>query len=360
MWSSLAIGAVGLARRFQGGEISQAISKRSVDLVSRSNNDTERYVVLGLVLLNIIILLPIFLFLSYTLSDLFPTLAIVEDDVPPAYTPVALKDEGEQEGLMKGDKDSPATEDSFGQRPRPVTSSLRSIYRLVYSVSGWKSLFRGIGCAFVLSFVIAFISAPISAIPFVPDSVSIAIGSVFTVQLSTLWTHIMVSVPTGKPFYRCLPNFRTAFRATALPTLVNFFSVGISQEAPILLIGVLFAKDDRPAVASWKAFAVLGLYFLLLVFLVIPSHVILTRVQASLLPLEAQTIVSVDRTLQLQSAEGKEYLSMLDAWRSFSRAAWVRLVKLYVKIFALTVAIEFVVAGFIVLQYLCVMLFARR
>ncbi|KAI1084088.1 hypothetical protein F5B20DRAFT_577030 [Whalleya microplaca] len=358
MLSYLAVGAVGLAKRFQGGEISQVISKRSADLVARGDDDTARIIGAGLVLLNVVIFFPIILFLSYSLSDLFPTLAIVEDDAPPAYSAVALKDENEQEGLTKGGKDSPVAEEGYGQRPRPVTSSLRSIYRLVYSIRGWPSLFRGFACALVLSFAIGLISAPISAIPFIPHTVGVAIASLFTVQLSTAWTHIVLTVPTREPFYRRLPNFRTTFRATALPTLACFLSVGITQEVPIILARVIYANEARSNVHSWKPFSVIGVYFLLLVFLVVPTHVILTRVQASLLPLEAETIVPVDRTLQLQTDEGKEYLSMLDAWRSFSRAAWVRLVKLYAKIFAASVAIEFLMFAFIVAQYFCVMMFA--
>jgi hypothetical protein len=49
--------------------------------------------------------------------------------------------------------------------------------------------------------------------------------------------------------------------------------------------------------------------------------------------------------------EDMGYMSWTHAWRTFSRASWIRIVKIYAKIFATTILIEFVVAGLIFAQF---------
>jgi hypothetical protein len=46
------------------------------------------------------------------------------------------------------------------------------------------------------------------------------------------------------------------------------------------------------------------------------------------------------------------FMSWLHAWRTFSRASWVRMVKIYARIFATIILIEFVVGALIIAQTL--------
>ncbi|KAI0185416.1 hypothetical protein EV127DRAFT_485135 [Xylaria flabelliformis] len=45
---------------------------------------------------------------------------------------------------------------------------------------------------------------------------------------------------------------------------------------------------------------------------------------------------------------------MIDAWKSFSRASWVRLVKLYVKIFLIVVALTFAWVAVLIPEYILI------
>ncbi|KAK8119471.1 uncharacterized protein PG998_004097 [Apiospora kogelbergensis] len=94
----------------------------------------------------------------------------------------------------------------------------------------------------------------------------------------------------------------------------------------------------------WKGIVVMVVMLLLTVFLTIPAHVVLTRVQASLLPEHDETIIPFDRsfqgTLEPAIVGGHGFVSMKDAWNTFSRASWERLVKLYLKIFGVGIALN--------------------
>ncbi|GAW11878.1 hypothetical protein ANO14919_012310 [Xylariales sp. No.14919] len=114
-----------------------------------------------------------------------------------------------------------------------------------------------------------------------------------------------------------------------------------------------YNKDD-----AWKGLLVLLTALTVQVFLVVPTQVILTRVQASFLPEEDDTIVPFDRSfggkVEPAIVGGKGYVNMKDAWKSFSRASWVRLIKLYVKIFLITVAISFAWIAVLIPEYILI------
>jgi hypothetical protein len=65
------------------------------------------------------------------------------------------------------------------------------------------------------------------------------------------------------------------------------------------------------------------------------------------LPDDASTLVPLDSSIRSQKVEDMGYMSWTHAWGTFSRASWVRIVKIYAKIFATTILIEFIVAGLI-------------
>jgi hypothetical protein len=91
------------------------------------------------------------------------------------------------------------------------------------------------------------------------------------------------------------------------------------------------------------------------VFVIIPAYVTLVRVQASLLPDEQDTIIPFDRSFQgkVEPAVigGTGYISMTDAWATFSKAAWRRLLILYAKLFAIGLAVGFLFGVFMVPQF---------
>ncbi|KAF3062375.1 hypothetical protein GL218_04180 [Daldinia childiae] len=299
----------------------------------------------GLILLDIIVFLPLFMTVNYTLQHVFPTLAIVEDPSPPAYEPVSLNDDAQS----LAEENAPVADEAArgGSQARLVTSSVRSTYRTLTAISGFRSLFRGLACYFALTFSSSVVFGILSS-TFVPSLIAAPISAVALVQVYTAWTHIVISAPSSKTFWQRLPPFKKAFQATALPVVMFFFAKELSTFVPkMLAYGMSMNLPDpkQPGVIPegdkndiWKAVLVLLLALVMNIFLVIPTQVILTRVQASLLPDEDDTIVPFDRSFQGKVEPaivgGKGFVTIKDAWQSFPRASWIRLVKLYVKIFA--------------------------
>ncbi|KAI1657887.1 hypothetical protein F4813DRAFT_358288 [Daldinia decipiens] len=299
----------------------------------------------GLILLDIIVFLPLFMTVCHSLQHVFPTLAIVEDPSPPAYEPVSLNDDAQS----LAEENAPVADEAArgGSQARLITSSVRSTYRTLTAISGFRSLFRGLACYFALTLAGGVVFGILSS-TFVPSLIAAPISAVALVQVYTAWTHIVISAPSSKTFWQRLPPFKKAFQATALPVVMFYFAKELSTFVPkMLAYGMSMNLPDpkQPGVIPegdkndiWKAVLVLLLALVMNIFLVIPTQVILTRVQASLLPDEDDTIVPFDRSFQGKVEPaivgGKGFVTIKDAWQSFPRASWVRLVKLYVKIFA--------------------------
>ncbi|RYP15781.1 hypothetical protein DL765_005507 [Monosporascus sp. GIB2] len=358
-----AAAAAGLYKRsnFDASDALGAIAKRSAD----SSDMRILNALICLVVINIVFWLPVFIFLSYMVGSLFPALAVVEDESPPpSYERVSLKEDVEEsDGAKKVEAD--IQEKGEPPRSRPVTSGFFAIFRLLYSIGGWRSLFRGFWCATAASAAASLVAFAVCSIPYVPDVVGITVSSLATLQLSTAWLHIVVTAPSPRPFWRRLPGFGAAFRATALPTLVLNAGVLLAFELPAPLLHAMGIKTtegplpgmltsaDRSSLAKILAVALVEL--LVMLFLYVPACVVLTRCQAYLLPAEdaSRTVVPLDPALGLEGEDHprkRGYVTMLEAWRTFSRAAWRRLVVLYVKIILFMFAVEVVIIGLFILQ----------
>ncbi|KAK0627745.1 hypothetical protein B0T14DRAFT_563524 [Immersiella caudata] len=288
---------------------------------------------------DLIVFFPVFLIIGYTLGSIFPTLAIVEDPNPPAYEPVALDESAADQG--------PA-----GPAPgKPITSSLRATRRLLQGVAGWRSLFRGIACAFVLSLAETFLSDIFKRfLPLIP--IGALLGQLALAQLGAAWTHIVISAPDERRFYRRLPPFKKTFEATCFPILAVWLANVVNFLIPFLIgkaLGIPMPTHghgpDGPRMGPgdiWKP-TVVGLVAIVLQLVaVVPANVLLTRVQASLLPPDEDTIVPFDRSFQGKVEPaivgGKGFVSMRDALATFPKASWIRLYKLYAKILGVTIA----------------------
>jgi len=98
------------------------------------------------------------------------------------------------------------------------------------------------------------------------------------------------------------------------------------------------SKHDASMVAL-KGFSVAALAIALAFFLVLPANVALTRVQASLLDDNEETIVPFDRSfggkVVPEIIGGTGVIGILDAWKTFDWNSRVRLLKAYAKVFAM-------------------------
>lgn len=317
------------------------LSKRAVEADDGDKNLPKLYLVL---LLNLVVFLPVFIYVNYTVGNIFPTLAIVEDTNPPAYEPLSVNEETSA--------DPSAVQDGSS---KPISSSLRSLNRLLLSVAGWRACFRGIWINIVYGFAISLATGFFTAIPFVPGFVGVIVANLVLVQLSTAWVHIVISPPNPAPFWRRLPPFNKTFRATALPVTIYAIAYIVSLEVPEVIAGALdFASFHRPYSGGipdptrydrhsiWKGLIVLLVSFALWALVYMPALVILVRVQASLLPPDEDTIIPFDRTydgtIEPAVVSGKGYVTTKDAIRTFPRSSWIRIYILQAKIFGIVVA----------------------
>lgn len=290
-----------------------------------------------LILVDIVLFFPVVFVLGYTFNNVFPVIAMIEDPSPPAYEPVALNEETTTaEANESGSKDTQA-----------ISTSLRALSNTVYGISGWRSYFRGIACWFALFVAASFVYRIATLGGIIPGVVAALVSGAAVVQLYTAWLHIVISVPSEKRFYQRLPPFRRAFQACALPTALYLLALEIHSAVPRALANAMGMATWNPqspnqvpefgAADAWKGIVLMVVGISITVFLTIPAHVVLTRVQASMLPEEDETIVPFDRSFQGKVEPaivgGSGFVTMKDAWMTFSRASWIRLIKLYLKIF---------------------------
>ena len=207
-------------------------------------------------------------------------------------------------------------------------------------------------------FFCAIFSRFLPPIPILSAGVSTLLASLALVQLSTAWVHIVMTTKSGRHFWQRLPPFKKTFNATARPVLLYWLAYQLCVWVTIALALVLDLElpgvwrpvelgDFDPAEPrdgdAWRATLLAIVTLLWVAFIQLPAQVILIRVQASLLPVEDDTIVPFDRSFQGKVEPlvvgGKGYVGIVDAWKTFSRAAWRRLIILSTKIIVVAVAI---------------------
>lgn len=350
-------------------EVASAVYKRAVAQAQEGGDAPAIKVpgwAFGLILLDWVIVVPVLVYVGYTLNNLFPVLAMIEDPAPPAYDPVSLNDDGQS---VVDDAAPHADEAAHAVQTRQITASLRDTDRAIRAVAGWRSYFRGLACYVAPTVSVLFVYGIVGTVSFVPRIAAALISALALVHLYTAWLHIVISAPSPKRFWQRLPNYNTAFKATALPTCIYFAVIEIQTALPRFLARLMHMTTWDPSKPneiptprdgdSWKGLIVMITSILITVFLTIPAHVVLTRCQASLLPEEDETIVPFDRSFQgkLEPAivGGRGYVTVKDAWETFSRASWIRLVKLYVKVFAVGMGLYLAFALILVPQIYFIM-----
>lgn len=294
----------------------------------------------------------------------YPIFAIVEDENPPAYDPVNLNEDEAADVPGVGLVPPKPT----AGRPTTVTSSLRSINRLLTSNGGWRANFRGFFCMLAQALATAILFGSFSAfLPNVLASLATLLAALSLVQLSTAWVHIIVTPRSPLPFWSRLPPFKRTFDATARPVAAYWLASQVATWVPIAVGWALGldlpnfrfgaptttvpGTEPRPSDA-WKSIVITLISLAFHILVVIPAEVVLVRVQASLLPEDADTIIPFDRSfegkVEPRVVGGKGYATMTQAWATYSRAAWKRLVILYAKIIAVSAAVFLLMAAVVV------------
>jgi hypothetical protein len=287
----------------------------------------------------------------YTLLHIYPVFTIIEDENPPAYEPLPSNNgDGFDEEAAAGSTTKPTD-----GAARTVTSSLRSINRLLTSYGGFRANFRGFMCALAQSTLTGIVASIFSWGPVKPFAELLA--SLVMVQYATAWVHIVISQPSPRRFWRRLPPFKRAFQATWKAVVVYWAATQVHKWVPTLLANVI--GFDAPNFSNMtpgsdalrngdisyiiKAVVYILLSTMLYIVVIIPARVVLVRVQASLLPEDEDAIIPFDRSfdgkVEPAVVGGLGYATVAQAWSTFSRTAWRRVVILYAKIMGVLVAV---------------------
>jgi len=237
----------------------------------------------------------------------------------------------------------------FLVKQQPITSSFRRTVKHLQSKGGFRARFRGISLFCVYNLGLVWISKMLAVLPFIPRGTAPVFATVIFANLQMAWTHIVISDPSPKPWFKRLPSAKL-FKKVAGPTavlaiveqlavivpttLALFYGVGHADPSNV---GKTTTAEKNIMVLQGISVIVLGLAMSL--FMVLPANIALTRVQASLLADTEETIVPFDRSFGgkviPEIVGGSGVVSVLDAFKTFDWNARARLIKAYVKVFAM-------------------------
>ena len=240
--------------------------------------------------------------------------------------------------------------DLFLVKQKPITSSMRSAVKHLKARGGRLARFRGFHVALIYHIALnvgtnLMTSLFGSPFGFLTQPLAFIVVSVVLARFYMTWTHIIISNPSEKRWYRRIVSGKAA-RNIMIPTAV-FAMAQLSLFLPVYMLSTAgdmwqspssygFEKEHAQKFALFQVAAAAIAFVLLLVLVVIPANVTLKRVQASMLPEEDEAIVPFDRTfggkVVPEILGGSGAVGMFDAWKTFDRSARVRLLKLYAKI----------------------------
>lgn len=306
--------------------------------------------------------------LGYLFWDIISTLAIVE---APQVTVQARPP-------WASEKDH-AEEAPEPRQERAVTDSLLGTIKHLYRIGGAPAMVRGMACGICLNaasilLLMPFLFFGILTDPntvkwdetissrLIPDAKAMLGECATTLLLSswaTAWIHIVITPPTLRIWYRRVPPFVATLRATWRPTLyitLAHFIIWKVIPRPIRYAAGFYVTDyTAPSgfittdkivrTLSWTLVHAADLLILL------PLYMAGTRVQASLLPEDEDTIVTFDRTFKFRGHNGLQpgllaqprgALSFQEAWQSITRSELRRMILLRAKFVVVEVVISVV------------------
>lgn len=272
------------------------------------------------------------------------TLAMIETPTVD-YIPVSTLD-----NLDSASKDSPSLiidgEAHTVVANKPITGKIRRTIRHLSTHAGFFARWRGLGYAIIynsLQAVLCF--AIVSALSWLPaaEVIAASVSAIALSQLHCAWTHKMITMPSQKSLLARIPP-RQSWRQLWIPNLVSAASAQAALQVVLLVCQVLALSSydhenqtvrDSFVIIGLKVCAVLGLAFFLGFFVVLPIYAALTRIEATLLPDDEDTIVPFDRTFGGKVTPvvvgGSGFRYVKEVCRTFDREARIRIMKLFFK-----------------------------
>ncbi|KAI5204682.1 hypothetical protein AUEXF2481DRAFT_190984 [Aureobasidium subglaciale EXF-2481] len=338
------------------GEVLHHLVRRGYEAMSDSESrQTMVAEVSAAQMLPLILTVLLFSFIvasvHYTLGGVVASLAMIEDHQTAVVETRILAVDGKQDSDAPLDKARLIDEEVMVVKQTPLTSSIRNTLKHLTTIGGFRARWRGLGSAliydvvrsltvgFITMFVAAFTGLPVVARVFA----NIA-ANVLCARIHMVWTHAVISEPSTLTWSQRLGQTdRNMWRALALPALVHSVAELATYGLPVamfLFVGPDVTTGDgdmdNQHLLARGAMSLLA-FVMLNILILLPATVTRTRIEASFLPEESNTIVPFDRTfngsvnmLALDTRAARKSL-FIEAWRSFDMASRIRLVKFFVK-----------------------------
>jgi len=184
------------------------------------------------------------------------------------------------------------------------------------------------------------------------QAIAYVVSSMILAKLHMTWTHVMVSKPSAKPWFKRMSGDKQVGKALLLPSAVYAIAQILTFGLPMIAFAVFTSGDSSSNCQVLGAIGSAITMLALSVLILLPASVTLTRIEASFLPEDEDTIVPFDRTLNgakpspvsldgEQTPAGAKSL-FIEAWRSFDMSSRLRLIKFYVKMVGVQFMIVFV------------------
>ncbi|MCJ1477460.1 hypothetical protein MMC13_006132 [Lambiella insularis] len=342
------------------------LARRGLEVVQQHRNDPEptfKIPAWGAALLGMttVVFFAASMMIRYTYAELIGTLTMIETPTATAIvrtSPDSSDPDAPHPKASESEKETLLEQELLIVKTQPITAKFRTTIAHLRAHGGFFSRFRG-AHLLALYYMIYYLLCS-AWFELVPQTLgfraAVTVGiSTLLCRLNATWTHVVISEPSDKRMFQRIPA-RSSFGKLAGPTFLNALAkqmVGLGLLELITLFGLQqYASDpsrlnelnDAQRLTVWAhSFLVLISGVLAAVFIIIPSHVALKRVQASLLPEEDESIVPFDRTFNGKVVPeilgGSGRVGMREAWKSFDWNGRIRLVKVYTKVLAMQMAL---------------------
>ncbi|KAF9637010.1 hypothetical protein BFW01_g7906 [Lasiodiplodia theobromae] len=348
---------VGVAADLLDKHFVKAVEKREA---SGDSDDNIEGRVLAIVTLTAFVFFVFYGLVQYTLRHVVTTLALIE--TPATAVQISAAHPDEESNVKLDDKGAEAQAFLGGSLPKltvvntkPITSKIRTTIKHITSQTGWTARWRGMGYGFIYSVAFSLLANSLAAItPDLPgvSIVTVLLATVIMAPIHMVWTHATIGLGVNSWRARWTPaKGLDCYKNLAIPALVYEgvqILVAYMAVCMVMLVPptVLNGAEATPSQKAWAVVRLVGGVLLLAaagIFVILPAHTQLVRVEASMLSDDEETIVPFDRTFGGKVVPkvlgGSGAIGFMDAWRSFNREARVRVIKLYLKIFVISVAL---------------------
>ena len=257
------------------------------------------------------------------------------------------------------------------KKEKPITARFCTTIRHLRARAGIWSRFRGLTMWSFMHFFAFNIHYALSF--WVPALKATGLATFLTVLImnsyTMAWTQIVISESSPLPWYKRFPTFdalKKTVPASAIYAGAHVFCWALPRLAVIVFeldqpmhmlgrTGENSKLDPRECqIVMIKAFAVGIIALASAVLLLVPAKVTLTRVYASLLQEDIETIVPFDRSFGGKVVPaiigGSGAIGELDAWKTFDWSARLRLLGVYVKVFFMQTAVSIGFMGLVLCE----------